>query len=86
MTCYVDDCYFYIFSRNKMCHMMADTEDELDSMADRIGIGRIWKQNAGTRMVHYNICWSKRQKAIKAGAIEVTAKQLAIIKQEASHD
>jgi hypothetical protein len=36
MTIYVDDMKA-AFGRMKMCHMIADTDDELHAMADRIG-------------------------------------------------
>lgn len=59
-----------------MCHMFADTEEELDDMADKIGLLRSWKQcnkerKAGTvgALIHYDIAESKRALAIKNGAI-----------------
>lgn len=41
MTVYVDDVE-HVFGRMKMCHMWADTLDELLAMADRIGVDRKW--------------------------------------------
>jgi hypothetical protein len=43
MTVYVDDVA-HAFGRMKMCHMWADTLDELLAMADRIGVQRKWLQ------------------------------------------
>lgn len=59
-----------------MCHIFADTEEELDNMADKIGLQRSWKQHNKNRkpgsisgLVHYDIAESKRRLAIKHGAI-----------------
>lgn len=64
------------FGRMVMCHMLADTEDELDAMADKIGVARRWKQHdkekkIGTigALTHYDIAKSKRALAIEHGAI-----------------
>jgi len=55
-----------------MCHMMADTTEELLAMVDKIGVKRKWIQDAGTEYEHFDICLSKRAKAVAAGAIEIT--------------
>lgn len=52
-----------------MCHMFADTEEELDEMADKIGLNKSWKQKRHTGDVHYDISKSKRELAVKQGAI-----------------
>lgn len=54
-----------------MCHMAADTDEELHAMADKIGIDRRHFQGD-----HYDICKLKRRAAIAAGAREVSAKEL----------
>lgn len=75
MTVYVDDMYRYPmgqFRRMKMSHMIADTPDELHTMADKIGVARRWYQSD-----HYDIAISKRALAIEHGAVAVTLKQLA---------
>lgn len=51
-----------------MCHMLADTTKELLDMADTIGVQRKWIQYPGTPKEHFDICLSKRKKAIAAGA------------------
>lgn len=62
------------FGRMIMCHMVADTEEELDEMADKIGVARRWKQaprrdkGVGS-LVHYDIAKSKRQLALYHGAV-----------------
>jgi hypothetical protein len=70
MTVYVDDM-FAPYRGMKMSHMIADTEDELHAMADRIGVARRWYQGD-----HYDICQSKRQLAIQLGAIALNRMQL----------
>lgn len=61
-----------------MCHMVADTDQELHAMADQIGVSRRWWQSPEhTSGSHYDVCQSKKRAAIKAGAIEVTLRQLA---------
>jgi uncharacterized protein DUF4031 len=54
-----------------MCHMMADTTEELLAMADKIGVKRKWIQYPDSYMEHFDICLSKRAKAVVAGAKEI---------------
>jgi hypothetical protein len=49
--------------------MLADSLDELNEMADRIGVSRRWLQDA--RYPHYDICKTKRAKAVENGAKEI---------------
>ena len=60
-----------------MCHMVADSLDELHAMADAIGVQRRWFQNK--RTPHYDICKSKRELVLRHGAIEIERKQLCEI-------
>ena len=71
MAVYVDDMQAP-FGRMKMCHMVADSTEELLAMADRIGVARRWLQKAGTWQEHFDIALSKRRLAVEAGAIEVS--------------
>lgn len=59
------------YGRMIMCHLLADTDDELHAMAAKIGVARRWHQKAGTPHSHYDICLSKRAKAVKLGAVEI---------------
>jgi len=54
-----------------MCHMVADTADELLAMADKIGVARRWLQKAGTYQEHFDVCKAMRVRAVKSGAIEI---------------
>lgn len=74
MAVYVDSA-FIPYRRMLMCHMIADTEEELHRMADMIGVARRHYQSH-TKYPHYDICKQKRQLAIQAGAIEVSSKEL----------
>lgn len=59
------------FGRMVMCHMIADTDEELHAMAARIGVARKWFQGD-----HYDICRSKRKLPVAFGAIEVSRREL----------
>lgn len=76
MTVYVDDMRAP-FGRLIMCHMLADTDAELHTMADRIGVARRWHQAPPRHDSHYDIALSKRALAVRAGAVEITWRQAA---------
>ncbi|MFJ5297444.1 DUF4031 domain-containing protein [Pseudomonas sp. NPDC088368] len=78
MTVYVDKEQIP-YRRMKMCHMLADTEEELHAMADKIGIARRWHQFPGTVKSHYDICLSKRACAVQLGAKEIDRDELVAI-------
>ena len=74
MTVYVDDMHLLAmgrFGQMKMSHMIADTEDELHQMADKIEVRRKWYQGD-----HYDISLSKRRLAVLYGAEEITIREL----------
>lgn len=71
MTVYVDDMRAPM-GRLIMCHMLADTDEELHAMADLIGVARKWHQAPPRHPSHYDIALSKRALAVAAGAIEIT--------------
>lgn len=66
------------YSRMIMSHMTADTVHELNAMADHLGIQRRWFQNHGC-IPHYDVCQAKKRIAIKAGAIEISIRELIVI-------
>lgn len=74
---YVDD-YRAPFGRMLMSHMMADTDGELEEMARRLGLKGRWKQSPH-RHPHYDVCASKRRRAIELGAQSVTCRELVRI-------
>jgi Protein of unknown function (DUF4031) len=79
MPVYVDDMCISslgVYGRMRMSHMIADTSEELLEMADKIGVKRRWIQRPGTCWEHFDICKSKRAKAIQLGAKQLTMRQL----------
>ena len=77
MTVYVDTMKAK-FGNMVMCHMFADTDEELHAMADKIGIQRKWFQcppKASWR--HYDIALSKRKLALSFGAEEMQWRDVA---------
>jgi hypothetical protein len=71
MSVYVDNMRAP-FGRMIMCHMIADTLEELHAMADLIGVARQWFHRD-----HYDVCLAKRRLAISAGAIPITMREAA---------
>jgi hypothetical protein len=54
------------------CHMMADTDEELHAMANKLKLKRSWHQACPPHSIsHYDLTKGKRWQAIKHGAIEV---------------
>lgn len=75
MTVYVDDMKAE-YRGMVMCHMLADTDEELHAMADAIGVQRKWWQSpARTSGSHYDIALSKRALAVRSGAVEISWRQ-----------
>ncbi|TAN14492.1 MAG: DUF4031 domain-containing protein [Rhizobiaceae bacterium] len=77
MTVYVDDVR-HAFGRMVMCHLWADTLDELLAMVDAIGVQRKWIQGHPTlsfgkhrhaSWVHFDISLGKKDLALRQGAV-----------------
>lgn len=69
MTVYVDDVR-HKFRHMTMCHLWADTLDELLAMARRIGVQRKWlQQPPKASWVHFDISLGKKDLARKYGAV-----------------
>jgi hypothetical protein len=62
----------------KMSHMIADSTEELLAMADQIGVARRWLQKPGSYLEHFDIALSKRTEAVRAGAVEISMRELAM--------
>lgn len=72
MSVYVDELIKWpnaqgIF-KNGSCHLSADTTEELHAFAKKLGLKRSWFQNHKL-LAHYDLVPSKREQAIKLGAI-----------------
>ena len=67
------------FGKMIMCHCIADTQEELFEMMDKIGVDRKWVQYIGTAKEHFDISLTKRELAVKNGAKEVSMKELVCI-------
>ena len=74
MSVYVDDMRAP-YGRMVMCHMTADSSEELLTMARIIGVSERWIQKRGTWQEHFDISLGKRALAVKAGAVEVTGRE-----------
>lgn len=69
MTVYVDDVR-HRYGNMIMCHLWADTLDELLAMVDKIGVQRKWLQEPPkASWVHFDIALSKKSLALAAGAV-----------------
>lgn len=60
---------------DESCHLFADTQEELHTFAQKIGLKREWFQDHDL-LAHYDLTKSKRAQAVKAGAKEVDRKFL----------
>ena len=74
MAVYVDKEQ-HPYGRMIMCHMVADTTNELHAMANKIGVARRWFQ--GKRTPHYDICLAKRRLALQYGAVQCGRNKVA---------
>lgn len=71
MSVYVDDMRLPAtvgHVRGVWSHMWADTVEELEEMATRIGLNPKWIQTSNSGIIHYDVVESKRKEAIAAGA------------------
>lgn len=76
MAVYVDELRHYK-PGHPWSHMMADTLEELHAFAQAIEVKRCWFHNprrAG--MPHYDLNPDQRARAVEAGAVEVTSREM----------
>lgn len=74
MSCYVDKLRPFGWRirgrETESCHLLADTLDELHTMAQSIGLKREWFQDKRSGK-HYDLVPSKRAAAVALGAVEL---------------
>ncbi len=76
MTVYVDGARNG-YGRMVMCHMVADTPNELHTMAAMIGLRYDWYQSPDkASFPHYDLSLTRRALALSAGAKELTRQEL----------
>lgn len=77
MAVYVDDMRAR-YGRMIMCHMLADSDEELHAMAAAIGVNRRWWQSPPRSSgSHYDVCLATKAKAVALGAIQISLRQAA---------
>lgn len=89
MTVYVDEPRSYDGMLNSRlarisklwCHLWADSEDELVTFAERLGLNLDWIQHAGSRHVHFDLVPRVRQKAIGLGAVAMSRREYLKLKR-----
>lgn len=72
---YVDDA-FIPHNNKTWCHLMADTDQELEAFAHRVGLPKSWKHGD-----HYDLVSSQRLHVIRNGAQRVTAREMVGIRR-----
>lgn len=87
MSVYVDDGR-YLYGRMRMCHMTADSTEELIEMASAIGVSLRHIQYPGRWNEHLDICVSKRSEAVRLGAVERSVRDtvVALAQKRENHD
>jgi Protein of unknown function (DUF4031) len=71
MSVYVDDMDAP-FQGTIMCHMLADTHEELMAMAKLLRLNPAWIQHPGTPKEHFDISLGKKRLALAHGALPIT--------------
>lgn len=78
MSVYVDEIHVNLVGRLKRsCHLMADTDVELEEFASRLQVPKSWKHGD-----HYDLSPARRVRAVRDGAVEVTSRDLVILRKE----
>ena len=74
MAIYIDNVQIE-WRGNKWCHMVADSIDELQFFAKKIGLKSEWFQTSGS-YPHYDVTIETRIYALKLGAVEGDRKNI----------
>lgn len=77
MAVYVDPLVDYGWKLGPSCHMIADSVEELNAFAIKIGLKTSWLQVSKHEMPHYDLVAPKRILAVKNGAIEITRNEMS---------
>ena len=85
MTVYVDDLNFKK-GRAVWSHMWSADEAELHAMAEKLGLRKGWFQYQNPNFKHYDVTKSKKEEAVKLGAVRVTTRQMVALKNAAMSD
>jgi hypothetical protein len=56
---------------------MAESDDELEAFATRLGLNKSWKHGD-----HYDLTRNMRRQAVEAGAIEVDARTMVLLRKK----
>lgn len=78
MTVYIDNARRH-YRGMRMCHMVADSTEELFAMVDLIGVDRKHIQFRGLAKEHFDVCAAMRDKALAAGAMPVSTRAIVLI-------
>jgi hypothetical protein len=82
VTVYVDDMRAP-FGRMIMSHMIADTTEELLTMAHNIGVQRKWIQQAGTYREHFDVASNRGDLAVgRFGAVRIDYRTAGLMIRE----
>lgn len=77
MTVYIDNMQAS-YRGMKMCHMVADTLEELHDMATKLGLRRYFQEPPKASKPHYDVSLTKKREALTRGAIEGTRHDMVI--------
>lgn len=78
MAVYVDDA-FIPYGRMIMCHMLADSHEELMAMSYTLGLKVRWLQKPETPAEHFDVSKRYRERAVANGAVEVSSKDIVVM-------
>ena len=73
MSVKVDEA-IHFFKGGLWCHMMADSLEELETFARKLGLHKNWLQGSDEFHMHYDLSPKMRDRALKLGAEFVPAK------------